>query len=92
MVLSSRVHNEEYIVECWCWGGGMATKPSMVEIYRCNVKELQLAILQQFCSEWEETKLRLGVSDSDNDALLDLMTQIQKKKSLLRLWMNWNKK
>ncbi len=84
MVISSRVHNAEYIMECWYWGSGMACKPVAVELFRCNVKDLQLKILKETASEWLRLKHEFDLDDSDKDALADVMGRLQNKEKELR--------
>jgi|GEM_PF-2335597 len=84
MVISSRVHNAEYIMECWYWGCGMADKPVEVELFRCNVKDLQLKILKETASEWLRLKHKFDFVDPDKDALADVMGRLQNKEKELR--------
>lgn len=77
MILTSRVYGSEYVLECWFWGSGIAEKPGMVEIFRCDVEELQISVLKKIAEEWKSSKVQLGVSDPDKDALVDLMGRIE---------------
>ena len=76
MILTSRVHDSCYILECWYWGCGSATKPVMTELFKCDMAELQMSVLKDMASEWCATKARLGVEDEARDSLVDLMGRV----------------
>lgn len=84
MILTSRVHDSAYVLECWFWGGSMMEDPRMVEIYRCDVQELQLSVLKEIANKWPKDKLKLGVDDPDKDALVDLMKRMENEENRLK--------
>lgn len=78
IVLTARVSGSKYIQECWQWGIS-GKKPTMVELFKCDVEELQLSILNQIAADWSTTKEKFQLQDPDKDLLVDLLGRIEEK-------------
>lgn len=84
IVLASRVRDSEYVLDCWYWGSGSAVNPVMVELYSCNIEDLQLVVLAQVTESWKKNKKKLNVEDEDKDSLVSLLDRMEAEADRLR--------
>ena len=83
MILTARVEGGMYVLECWHWGSGAMQKPALLELFRCDIEELQLSVLNEVASEWQHIKTLLHLEDPDKDALVNLLGRIDAEKKRL---------
>ncbi len=70
---------KEFVISCAYWDGCDAAKswtPSLCrDIFRCNIKELQIQALRDHAQEWKRKKLLLQLENDQLDKLLQLVEE-----------------